>query len=71
MSPGGIRNRNSRKRAEADPPHRPRGHWDRPSHPHTKSAQLEIDQKAQHYRRKLTVTVASDLAGGGDALTHA
>jgi len=68
---GGIRNRIHRKRAAADPRHSPRGHWNRPSHPHTKSVQLEIDQKAHHYRRKLTITVASDLAGGGDALRHA
>ena len=52
MPPGGIRNHNPRKTAAADPRHRPRGHWHRSSHPNTKSAQLEIDQKAHHYRRK-------------------
>jgi hypothetical protein len=69
--PGGIRNRNTRKRAAADPRHRPRGHWDRPSHPNRKSAQLKLAKKAHHYRRKLTITVASDLAGGGDSMRHA
>ena len=36
MPPGGIRNRNSSKRAAADPRLRPRGHWDRQAVSYTK-----------------------------------